>query len=73
VSGHNKRWRDRTTAQKAGMVLLGAVELALLIAALIDLWRRPAQEINGSTKVWTAVAFVNVIGPLAYFVWGRKR
>ena len=71
--GTNKRWRDLTTTQQAGMVLLSTVQITLLVAALTDLRRRSADEINGSKQLWTALAFVNFIGPMAYFVFGRKR
>ena len=56
---HNKRWRDLTTTQKAGIVLLSTVQITLLVAALTDLRRRSADEINGSKQLWTALAFVN--------------
>ena len=49
--------------------------MALLVAALSDIYRRPAQEINGSKWLWSVVAFANFmgIGPIAYFLFGRKR
>src|SRR5436189_5491994 len=68
-----KQWKDLTDAQKRGIVFLGALQLALLITALIDIRRRPADAINGSMRLWTAVVFINGIGPIAYFVVGRKR
>jgi hypothetical protein len=68
-----KQWRDLTDRQKRGIVLLGALQLALLAIALIDIRRRPADAINGSKRLWTAVLFINGIGPIAYFVFGRKR
>jgi hypothetical protein len=47
----------------------------LLAAALADIYRRPAEEINGSKWLWSAAALVNFmgIGPIAYFAFGRKR
>jgi hypothetical protein len=68
-----KHWKDLTDAQKRGIVLLGVLQLALLAAALIDIRRTSAEEINGSKQLWTAVVFINGIGPIAYFVFGRKR
>jgi hypothetical protein len=68
-----KHWQDLTNRQKRGIVVLGALQLALLAAALIDIRRRPAAEINGSKRLWTMVVFINGIGPIAYFVFGRKR
>lgn len=55
------------------VVLAGTVQLGLLGAALTDLKRRSSAEVNGSRAAWTAVSFVNFIGPLAYFAFGRKR
>ena len=68
-----KQWKDLTHAQQRGIVLLGVLQLALLITALIDIRRRPADAINGSKRLWTAVVFINGIGPIAYFLFGRKR
>ena len=73
MSLQNKRWSDLTSAQKASVILLGVVQLALLAAALVDISRRAADEINGSKKVWAAISFINFVGPIAYFVYGRKR
>ena len=52
-------------------MLLGALQLALLITALIDIRRRPADAINGSKRLWTAVVFINVIGPIAAAITSR--
>jgi Phospholipase_D-nuclease N-terminal len=49
------------------------VQVGLLVRALWDLWRRPADQINGSKLLWAPLCFVNFIGPLAYFRWGRRR
>ena len=68
-----KQWQDFTDRQKRGIVVLGVLQLMLLAAALIDIRRRPAEEINGSKRLWTMVVFINGIGPIAYFLLGRKR
>jgi hypothetical protein len=68
-----KQWSELTSTQQAGLVILGAIQVALLAAAQIDIRRRSADELNGSKRLWTLVAFVNFIGPLAYFIFGRKR
>jgi len=68
-----KRWRDLTDLQKGAVVLSSAVQVALLAAALVDIYRRPQQGIRGSKRAWTAVSFVNLIGPVSYFLFGRKR
>jgi hypothetical protein len=68
-----KQWKDLSASQRGGIVFLGAVQLTLLIAALVDIYRRPAEKIRGNKKLWVLVSFVNIVGPLAYFLFGRKR
>lgn len=68
-----KRWSELTPAQQAVIAVVGLVQLLLLAAALVDLRRRPAEQINGNKKLWTLVAFINFVGPMAYFVFGRKK
>ena len=48
------------------------VQLGLMLAALIDIRRRPARRIRGGKGVWTAASFVNFVGPIAYFAFGRR-
>lgn len=50
---------------------LVALQLILLIAALRDIMKR--KSTNGSRQMWILiVVFVNIIGPVLYFVFGRK-
>ncbi|MDP2994268.1 MAG: PLD nuclease N-terminal domain-containing protein [Anaerolineales bacterium] len=47
------------------------IELALMITALVDLIRRA--QTRGPKWVWALViVLVNFIGPIIYFVAGRK-
>lgn len=68
-----KEWKDLSSAQKRGIVLGGTVQIGLLLAALLDIYRRPREEIRGSKKLWTLAAFVNFVGPLSYFLFGRRQ
>ena len=44
-----------------------------MIAALIDLEREERQVRGGSKLVWALIiVFVNIIGPIVYFVAGRE-
>jgi hypothetical protein len=72
MMGKRKRWRDLSHAQRATVVLGGILQVALMMAALWDLHQRSADEINGSKQMWTAAAFINFVGPVAYFMFGRK-
>jgi hypothetical protein len=67
-----KRWQDLTNTQKTAIILLSFFQFALFVAALWDIRQRPAEQINGSKRLWTLAAFVNFVGPLAYFIFGRK-
>jgi hypothetical protein len=67
-----KRWSDLSGRQRWSISGVGVVQLTLLLAALRDLRRRPPEQINGSKKLWTAAVFVNWIGPIAYFIKGRR-
>jgi len=66
-----RRWRDYTPAQRAGLVAFGALEVGLAAAAWADLARRDQAEVRGRKWVWALVIAINIVGPLAYFRWGR--
>ena len=68
-----RKWSDLSGEQRLAIMIMGVIEVVMLVAALVDIRRRPADEINGSKQLWTAAAFVNFFGPLAYFIFGRKR
>ena len=68
-----KKWSERSTRSRALIVVTGVVEVVLLAATLIDLRRRPAEQIKGPKPMWTALAFVNILGPISYFTFGRRR
>ena len=68
-----KKWSELTTGQRMAGTFGAVLQLTLLVTALWDLWHRPADEINGDRRLWTAVSFVNFVGPIAYFLFGRKR
>jgi hypothetical protein len=47
------------------------VQIGLMIAAMIDLLKR--EETNGPKWLWVVIIlFVNIIGPVVYFVIGRR-
>ncbi len=68
-----KKWSDRSKRSRTLIVATGVVEVVLLVATLIDIKRRPADQIEGSKRMWTALAFVNFAGPIAYFAFGRRQ
>ena len=66
-----RRWRDYSPAERASLVALGALEVGLAAAAWADLARRDQAEVRGRKWVWALVIAINIVGPLAYFRWGR--
>jgi bacteriorhodopsin len=68
-----KRWSELSRAQQRAIIGAGVVQLLLAAAALLDLRRRPSEQVRGSKKVWAVAALVNFVGPLAYFAFGRRR
>jgi hypothetical protein len=68
-----KNWKDLSSAAKLRIVTMGVLQIALLVAALWDIRRRPAEAINGDKRMWSGIVFVNFIGPIAYFLLGRKQ
>jgi len=68
-----RKWSDYSEHSRRLMVAAGVVEVVLLVAALIDIRRRPAGQIRGSKRMWTVLVFVDIAGPIAYFTFGRRR
>lgn len=67
-----KRFRDLPPRSRTAIRAATVVQIGLQAAALIDIARRPASEINGGKRKWVALSFVNFLGPIAYFLKGRK-
>ena len=68
-----RKWSDLSDRQKTLILTMIAVQISLLLTALADIYRRPVEEIRGSKRVWTAIFFINFVGPVSYFLFGRKR
>ena len=67
-----KRWSELSPGQRTAIVAAGTVQVGLQVAALVDLRRRPARKVKGAKRMWVALSFVNTLGPLAYFAFGRR-
>ena len=69
------RWNDLDPRARQAVVAAAAVEAGLKLGALLDLARRPAQEVRGSKAGWalalTVVGSAGVL-PVAYFLRGRR-
>ena len=55
------------------LVPIIVIQLGLMIAALLDLEHEERRVRGGSKIVWVLIiVFLNVIGPIAYFLAGRE-
>jgi hypothetical protein len=68
-----ERWTEMSPARRVASIVIVVIQVGLLGAALIDLRRRPAAQIRGKKWFWALVAFINWIGPISYFLFGRLR
>jgi hypothetical protein len=68
-----KKWSELSKRNRRVFTVVAVVEVVLLAATLFDLRRRPAAQVRGPKWMWRSLAFVNIVGPVAYFVVGRRR
>jgi hypothetical protein len=69
------QWNQLDPRLRQVLLVAGAFDAGLKIAALIDLSRRPREDIRGSKAAWAAaLTFVNSSGilPIIYFLRGHR-
>lgn len=68
-----KKWSELTPGQRVALVVGGVVQLALMVLAQRDLSHRTAGQVRGPKWMWRGAVLVNFVGPVTYFVVGRKK
>ena len=68
-----KKWSELSGGQRFGVVLGAMVQMTLQGLALRDLAKRPADQVNGPKGAWALGTLIHGLGPIAYFLLGRKR
>jgi hypothetical protein len=69
-----QQWRNLSKRDRGAIATAAVAEVVLAVAALIDIKHRPASQIRGSKRMWrTALAFPNLVVPISYFAFGRRR
>ena len=71
-----RRWGDLSEGTRRLIIVTAVAESILKGAAIIDIKRRPADQIRGPKWLWVPViALVNSAGvvPISYFLFGRRR
>jgi len=66
------KWQAMPVWAKIGSMVMASIQVSLLVSALVDIRRRPAQQVRGPKWAWAAVSFINFVGPISYFLFGRK-
>jgi Phospholipase_D-nuclease N-terminal len=67
-----KRWSDLTRTQQLLIIASAGIELVVTATALVDLARRPADQMRGTKPLWALGCIVQPLGPVAYLVLGRR-
>lgn len=73
MARNKKKWSELSGGQRFGVVLGAIIQITLQGAALRDIAKRPPEQVNGPKAAWVAATFINTIGPIAYFLLGRRR
>lgn len=71
-----RRCSELSPETRRFLLVTGAIEGVLKAVALVDLVRRPQEEVRGAKWKWaTAIVLVNSFGavPVAYFLRGRRK
>ena len=68
-----KKWAEMSTGQRVAVVAGGTVQIALALAAWIDLARRDPALVKGPKRRWAGIIGINFVGPILYFTVGRQR
>jgi hypothetical protein len=71
-----RSWQRLSSAQRAAVVCVAAVDVGLRAWALVDLVKRPGADVKGPKAAWAlGLSFVSSAGllPLAYLLAGRRR
>ena len=73
MSDITSAFESMSTGLLVAIGALAVLELVLMVTALVSVLRRSQDELNGPKWLWILVViFVNMIGPIVYFILGRK-
>ena len=70
-----RRWSDLSEGTRRLIIVTAVADSILKGVAILDIKRRPANQIRGPKELWVPViAVVNSAGvvPISYFLFGRR-
>ena len=65
-----RRFTDLSPRTRGAFVALGTVQVALNVAAQIDITRRPVGQVRGSKLGWRLVSLIDISRPTRLFQVG---
>ncbi len=68
----NKSLNLASTRTKVIIAIAATIEIALVGVAHADISRRKPSELNGSKLQWRAITLITFLGPIVYFLRGRR-
>lgn len=66
-------WKELSAGKRTFIVLLIIVQLALTGAAHADIATSRESELTASKRTWRMISLIDFVGPVAYFLAGRRR
>ena len=66
------RWDELSTARQLVVMLVVSIKISLAVSAWADLAERPPELVNGSKTKWATVIGIVFVGPIMYYVRGRR-
>lgn len=73
MARNKKTWNDLSSGQQTAVLVVGSVELALTATALVELAKRPRDEVRGRKLWWALACLVQPFGPPAFLLFGKRR
>lgn len=64
---------DLTPFQMTAMAVPLVIQIVLLVVGLREVRRTPESKMTLSKTVWTVICLVPFVGPVAFFIDGRKK
>lgn len=65
--------KDLSPNTRKFLTVGGITQLLLFAASNRDLSRRSASEVRGRKGMWRILTLVNFVGPISYFMFGRRK
>ena len=66
-------WNALSEQQRGAVILAGVAQVALMLFAQGNLLGSPRERVRGPKWAWFFGNLVNFVGPIAYFLFGRKK